>query len=177
MNETISVLLSRRAVRAYQEKPVSREDLETIVSCGTYAATGRNCQAFHFTVVTDRALLDRISEATRRALRPDAADYHNFHRAPAVIFTFGETQARDGGAIECANATENMAIAAKALGLGSCYLASHKMGLSGPEGPELCRALGMPEGFAPQFALAVGYAAQEPAPAPRREGLVNWVEG
>ena len=31
MNETIQILLTRRAVRAYENKPVSRADLETIV--------------------------------------------------------------------------------------------------------------------------------------------------
>ena len=71
MNETIQVLLTRRAIRAYENKPVSRADLETIVQCGQYAATGMGLQPWHFTVVTDRALLDQISQANRRVLLDD----------------------------------------------------------------------------------------------------------
>ena len=176
MSDAIQVLLTRRTVRAYEPRPVPREELETIVKCGTYAATSRGGQAFHFTVVTNQDLLDRISEATRKVLQPEDAHYHNFYHAPAVIFVSGEQAAANAGMPDCANATENMALAAKALGLGSCYIASHKNGLLGPEGAPLCKELGIPQGYAPQFALAVGYAVEEVPAAPRRENLVNWVE-
>lgn len=35
--------------------------------------------------------------------------------------------------------------------------------------------LGIPEGYVPNFALAIGYGAEQPEPAPRREGTVNWI--
>ena len=34
MNEVIKTILQRRAVRKYEDRPVSREDLELIVKCG-----------------------------------------------------------------------------------------------------------------------------------------------
>ena len=40
MNEVIKTILERRAVRKYENRPVSREDLETLVKCGQYAASG-----------------------------------------------------------------------------------------------------------------------------------------
>ena len=63
MNETIQTLLTRRSIRSYKPEPVSREALEQIVECGQFAATAMGCQPWHFTVVTDRALLDKISAA------------------------------------------------------------------------------------------------------------------
>ena len=186
MNETIQVLLSRRAIRAYENKPVSRADLETIVQCGQYAATGMGLQPWHFTVVTDRALLDQISQANRRVLLDDpntpppvremaqSDSFDSFRGAPACIFVCGENDAVNTIA-DCANATQNMAVAAKALGLGSCYLASHKVSLLTPAGAALKEKLGIPAGYIPYFALAVGYAAEDPQPAPRKEGAVNFV--
>ena len=75
----------------------------------------------------------------------------------------------------CANAVENMAIAARSLGLDSCYLASYQVCLNAPGGEKLKEKLGIPAGFVPNFALSVGYGAESPEPAPRREGTVNWL--
>ena len=63
---------------------------------------------------------------------------------------------------DCANAVENMAIAAKALGLDSCYLASYQVCLNAPSGGEYKKMLGIPEGYVPNFALAIGYGAEQP---------------
>ena len=186
MNDTIKVLLDRRSVRVYDDRPVSKEDLDTIVKCGQYAASANGRQPWHFTVITDRALLDRISAANRDAVLADPntpADareaamepaFHSFRGAPAAILVSAEND-RVNTIADCANATENMAIAAKALGLGSCYLASHKAAMIAPGGEALKKAAGTPDGYIPYFALAVGYPAEDPAPAPRRAGTVSYL--
>ena len=70
MNEVIKTILQRRAVRKYEDRPVSREDLELIVKCGQYAATGMGIQPWHFTVVTDRAVLTSSTRPTRPSCWP-----------------------------------------------------------------------------------------------------------
>lgn len=186
MNEIIKTLLERRSIRAYENKPVSREDLDTIVECGLYAATGRGLQPWHFTVITDRNVLDRISAANRAILLNDPntppllreqaqnPDFDSFRGAPAAILVSGENDTILTIA-DCANATQNMAIAAWSLGLGSCYLASHKLSLNAPGGEELKKLAGTPEGYVPMFAIAIGYAAESPEPAPRKEGCVSYI--
>lgn len=186
MNETIQVLLSRRSVRAYTSEPVARADLDTLVQCGQYAATAMGFQPWHFTVVTDRALLTRLSEANRKVLLADpntpapvremaqSGEFDSFRGAPAAILVSGEND-QPNTIADCANATENMAVAAKALGLGSCYIASFKVALLAPEGGSLKQEFGIPAGYIPHFALAVGHPAEDPQPAPRRENTVNYV--
>ena len=186
MNETIKVLLERRSIRAYENKPVSKEDLETIVQCGLYAATAMGIQPWHFTVVTDRAILDAITKANSVAVLndPNAPDtlkesirsggFDSFRGAPCAILVSGPNSS-DMTVADCANATENMAIAAKALGLGSCYIASHKVCMLAPGGEEIKKLAGIPEGNIPFFALAIGYAAENPEPAPRKENNVTWL--
>ena len=186
MNEVIKTILERRAVRKYEDRPVSREDLELIVKCGQYAATGMGVQPWHFTVVTDRKVLDKLSDANKEIMLADpntpapvlesirSGQFDTYRGAPCAVLVSGEGTGQNTIA-DCANAVENMAIAAKALGLGSCYLASHKVSLLTPEGAALKEKLGIPAGYIPYFALAVGYAAEDPQPAPRKEGAVNFV--
>ena len=44
MNETITSILGRRSIRKYKDRAVRMEDLELIVKCGQYAATGMGRQ-------------------------------------------------------------------------------------------------------------------------------------
>jgi nitroreductase len=185
MNKTIKVLLERRAVRGYEKKPVSREDLDTIVKCGQYAPTAMAIQPWHFTVVTSRAVLDKLVAANReimsgapeefvRAMAADP-DFDTFRGAPCAILVSGQDD-KSNTIADCANATENMAIAAEALGLNSCYLASHQICLNAPGSETIKKELGIPDGYISYFALAIGYGTEQPEAKPRREGTVNYID-
>ncbi len=187
MNETIQNILQRRSVRSYQPQPVELEKLELILECGRYAPSAVNKQPWHFTVITDRTVLDRISAENKQILltsdnprtreRASQPDYDSFHHAPTAIIVSGE----DGNTFapaDCANATENIAIAAQSLGLASCYLAGFRHCFAGPNGSALRAELGIPQRFTPLYASALGYPAGEPPePAPRREGTITWITG
>ena len=187
MNPVIETILKRRSVRKYEDKAIPKELLEEIVKCGLYAATAIGKQPWHFTVITDRSVLDRISAANAAIMKADpntppmlladidAGGYDSFRGAPCAVLVAGE----DGNPFaeaDCANAVENMALAAESLGLNSCYLASFKPSLMGEAGAAMRAGLGIPQGYTPNFALAIGYGAESPAAKPRREGCVNWVE-
>ena len=186
MNEVIKTILERRSVRKYEDKPVSREDLELIVKCGRYAATGMGKQPWHFTVVTQRAVLDKLSNANAAIMLADPntppfvreqmenGTFDTYRGAPCAVLVSGADCASMTVA-DCANAVENMALAAKSLGLDSCYLASFQVCLNAPNGGPLKAELGIPEGYTPHFALAIGYGAEQPVAAPRKEDAVNWV--
>lgn len=51
---------SRRSVRKYKKKPVSREDLEKILEAGRYTATGTNAQTLRYLVITDPEKIDEL---------------------------------------------------------------------------------------------------------------------
>jgi nitroreductase len=185
MNETIQNILKRRSVRSYQARQVEPEKLQLILECGRYAPSAVNKQPWHFTIITDRAVLDRISAENRRIMldsdnprareRAAQPDFDSFHHAPAAIIVSGEDENTFAPA-DCANAMENMAIAAQSLALASCYLAGFRRCFAGPNGAALKAELRIPQGFTPLYALALGYPAGEPPePAPRREGTITWI--
>ncbi len=181
MNETITSLLGRRSIRKYKDTPVRMEDLELITKCGQYAATGMARQPWHFTIVTDREYMDTVTEANRQIMlaSPDemprkmasSPDFDGWRGAPVAIVVSGDAN----GMTDCANAVENMAVAAYSLGLGSCILGSFKICMENGGRPDLVAKLGAPEGYQPYFALAVGYADEAPEAAPRKEGSVSYI--
>lgn len=181
MNETINSILHRRSIRKYKDAPVSMADLEQIVQCGQYAATGMGRQPWHFTIVTGREFMDSITEANRAImlaspvehLRDMAAspDFDSWRGAPCAIVISGDAD----GMGDCAGAAQNMAVAAYSLGLGSCILGSFKICMETGERPDLVAKFGAPEGYVPYFALAVGYADESPEAAPRKDGSVSYL--
>ncbi len=185
MNETIENIIKRRSIRSFKKDPVPMEYLEKIVECGTYAANGMSMQPWHFTVISKREVLDKIAEENRRALlNPKNGagrqgvgdpDFDLFWGAPAAVIISGETEGVYVAAA-CANATQNMAVAATSLGLGSCYLTSIKLPLSTEQGVRLKKDLGIPSGYVPLFALTLGYTNEAPEERePRKPDAVNFV--
>ena len=186
MNDTISSILGRRSIRSYETAPVEKEKIEIIIECGLFAPSAMNRQPWHFTVISDRKVLDRISAANRQVLlqsgdeqvreRAKDPDYDNFRGAPMAIVVSGHREAKFAAA-DCANAIQNMALAAYSLGLGSCYLASFKIAMEKPEGAYLLKELKIPEDFEPMYALSLGYGNETLGErAPRLENTVTYIE-
>jgi len=138
MNETISTLLSRRSIRKYTDQKVSQEDLDLILECGLYAASGGNHQVARFTVIENPDVLEALNTLVRsefRKMEPDGNLYWNtairsshnnpnydfsFH-APVLILATAPAGWPNGMA-DCAGALQNIQVAAASLGLGACWV-------------------------------------------------------
>jgi nitroreductase len=148
--DAITCLKTRRSIRAYQDKPVPKELIEDIVDCGRLAATAINIQPWQFVAVTDAGLRQRLAEI---------ADHGKFiSQAPVCIAVFcqdGKYYLEDGSA-----ATQNILNAARAHGLGSCWVAGDKKQYV----DEIRRLLSVPEAYRLISLIAVGYAAEERNP-------------
>lgn len=179
MNETMQSILNRRSIRAFGPKQVPDQDLKQIVEAGRYAATGMGAQPWHFTVVQNPEVISwivkrnadtmAVSDNPKTAARGKDPSFHTFFHAPTVIIVSG----REGPLTnaDCANATQNMAVAAQSLGIGSCYIVMFLRGFA-DHMDELAARLELPEGFKPLFSLALGYASgPAPTPAPREENV------
>ncbi len=159
--DAITALCTRRSVRVFQNRTVDREVVETIIDCGRLAATARNEQPWEFIAVTGAAMRRRLAELT---------DHGKFIAdAPVCIAVFcrdGKYYLEDG----CA-ATQNILVAARAHGLGSCWVAGDKK----PYAEEVRRALSVPEGCLLVSLVAMGYPATVPSPAKRAlSEVLHW---
>jgi nitroreductase len=135
-------------VRAYRSEPVPKKTLEDIIDCGRLAATAINIQPWVFVVATEPAMLRKIADIT---------DYGKFiaQAGACVVVLCKDTKyyLEDGSA-----ATENILLAARAHGLGSCWVAGDKK----PYAVDICRLVGAPSGCRLVSLIPVGYPAETP---------------
>jgi nitroreductase len=143
--DAIEALKGRRSIRSYEDKSVPRELLEEIIDTARLAPTANNFQPWEFIVVTDPDM---------RAKLADLTDYGKFiAQSGACVVVFAKDVKRyieDGSA-----ATENILIAAHALGLGACWVAGYKKDYAEP----VRELLGAPAGLKLVALVAVGYPA------------------
>jgi nitroreductase len=160
--DALEALGTRRSVRRFKPDPVERSEMEKIVEAGRLAATANNLQPWEFVVVTKEAMRKKIA---------GIADYGKFiAQAPVCIVTFCKDTKyylEDGSA-----ATQNMLVAARALNLGSCWVAGDKKTYA----EEIRSLLGMPEGFKLISLIALGHPTEFPSGADKRplKDLLHW---
>lgn len=75
--ELVDLIKIRRSVRQFKKEPVSEDLWKKLIEAGRFAPTGHNDQLIHFTVVRDRALLDKISEEITKSFVNLAEIYKN----------------------------------------------------------------------------------------------------
>jgi len=159
--DAIEVLKKRRSVRAYTRESVPRKIIEDIVDCGRLAATAINIQPWEFVVVTDADMLRKLAETT---------DHGKFIAdAPVCVVVLSRDTKyylEDGSA-----ATENILLAARAHGLGSCWVAGDKKA----HAPEICRLVGAPKGYKLVSLIPIGYPAESPEKTKRPlSDVLHW---
>lgn len=159
MNEKTVVenILSRRSVRYFTGESISQEQTETLLRCAMAAPSAMNKQPWAFVVVTDSALLARIG-----AEMPNT----RCQNKPACAFVpCGDlTKALDGlpgfWINDVSAATENLLLAAHAMGLGAVWTGVHP---DAARVAQLQTILGLPEHIVPLCVVPVGVPAETPA--------------
>jgi nitroreductase len=151
VNEAIRVLKERRSVRQYEAKPIPKEIIEDIIDCARFAPSANNVQPWVFVVVT--------SEEGKKELARLATWGKFIADAAACVAVFCERDNKhaveDGSA-----ATENIMLAAKAHGIGSCWVAGYRR----PYSEEVRQFLRVPEKYELISLVPLGYPAQTPNP-------------
>ncbi len=159
------VITSRCSVRAYQPQQIAPEQLQAVLEAAYNAPVGmREFDKLHLTVVQNPEIISRLVEIAR-GYAPEAirAEFDPTHGAPTLIYV-SESVAHSDLMTGCNTGCvmENMLLAAFDQGLGSLYM----MGMvqMPAANPEPARLLGLPEGFRPVSAVALGYPVEEIAP-------------
>ena len=149
--DAITVIHSRKSVRNFTGQSVDKELLEKIVRAGMAAPTAVNMQPWAFVVVTDRAVLDVLSSKLPYAKMLDKA-------GAAIIVCAIPAKAYEGSkefaVIDSTCASENILLAAEALGLGALWTAAY------PDESRMDavrKTLGIPEDIIPLNVIPVGY--------------------
>lgn len=177
---------SRRAVRAFTAEPIDEHTIQQLIDAAIQAPSAINEQPWSFTVVRDPALLDRISgEAKAHMLKTtpagllshhfreilDDAKFQIFYHAP-VLIVIASVSEGPWAVIDCSLAAENLMLAARAAGLGTCWIGFAQSWLATPPGK---MALNLPATYLPVAPIIVGHPQALPPPVPRRQPEVRWI--
>ncbi len=184
MNEVIKTISERRAVRKYNDKPVSKELIEQLLNAGRMAPSAMNRQPWRFYVVTDKAYLNLVSKEIVKGtlkslpglgLKKIAkavvsnisqllhgfeflkSDDPVFHGAPLVIF-LAAAKDNEWAALDIGMCAQNMMLAAKSLGLESCPVGFGKF----IEKTSYYKQLGVPDDEQVLLSIVAGYGDESP---------------
>ncbi len=183
MNSFIQIMLSRRSVRVYKERAVSRSLLDQVLLAGLSAPSAHDSRPWRFLVFQAEAN-HRVIEALSRPFRHDLEELHLpqaeinhrleranriFSCAPVLVLALCSVALPNNaldksGQIETLMATQSVALAggqmmqaAHSLGLGTCWFSAPLFCSDA-----LCQALDVDcAQWTPQFLLTLGWPCGE----------------
>jgi len=152
MSNTIDTIYNRRSVRKYLDKPVNPDLIDEVLRAGLFAPSGYNRQPWEFIVFNNREIIDEI-----KSMHPYAV---SLSTAPVCIMVCGDTEkelANGFYQVDCSAAIENMLLAAKELGLDTCWMGVYPW-------EEVMASFSsrfkLPENIKPFALIALGYGAE-----------------
>jgi nitroreductase len=156
--ETLEAIFTRRSIRLYTPKPVSRGVIDEILRAAMSAPSAGGEQPWHFIVITDQAILAEIPK-----FHPYAGMLKQAHVAILVCGDPTLEKYKGYWMLDCAAATQNMLLAAHAKGLGSVWCGVYP---TEDRIINLRRLLGLPEHVVPFSLIPLGFPAEiKPAQA------------
>ncbi len=115
--DVLEAIKTRRSIRKYEKRPVPEELLEKILEAGRWAPSADNAQPWNFILLRDEGVRREVARVST---------YGKFlAEAPLGIAVVVDPQASTQPVADGAIATQNMLLAAHALGLGACYIGSY----------------------------------------------------
>jgi nitroreductase len=185
VNETLKIIKQRRSIRSFKAEQIKAEELQAVLEAGMYAPNAGD-QAWHFTVIQNKEMLDKINFAAKEAVKQlniegireiaNNEEYNCLYGAPTLIIVSGNEQAPIPLEADCASATQNLLLAAESIGLGSCWIYFVIFAFNSPQGPELRKELKIPEGYRPYYSAVLGYKKDTADNVPdRKPNLITYI--
>lgn len=177
----MEAIYERRSVRSYLPAVLDRAVVRGLLDAAVQAPTAMHEEPWAFAVVQDRETLRRLSDSALRTAR-EAKDgrpgfplpENVFYDAGTLIVIFGKPLGPFVAA-DCWLAAENLMLAARAMGLGTCVIGLAAAALNSPEWK---KELNVPAGMTAYAPIIVGAPSEETPAAGRREAeVVSWKTG
>lgn len=157
--DVFEAIQQRRSVRSWKDKPVEDDKLEQVLEAGRLAPSASNRQEWRFVVVRDPELRRELIEAA------NGQDFVG--EAPVVIVACAVKHDHIMSCehpcflIDLAIAVDHMTLAARELGLGTCWIGAFKQ-------EEVRDVLGIPDTVEVVSLLPMGYPTAWPDAKPRK---------
>lgn len=181
--DVFEAIHSRRSIRKYRPDPVDRAALQSLLFAAVQAPTPpvSGATPWALCVIEGRDRLAGYGARAKQFARdqaPEAGpstwaerpDFEVFWGAPAVVL-FCARSGNPETPFDCCRAAQNFMLAAHARALGTCWVGAPLPWL---HSPGVAQELGLPPGFEPVAAIAVGHPAEQPSGNPRPAPAITW---
>lgn len=175
MNQIIETILDHRSIRSFEDKPITEEQIKTIVQSAQAASTSSYIQAYSIIGVSDPEKKAKLAELAGPQTYVEKSAHifvfcADLHRHDIVAEMEGQdlsesiesTEKFMVACIDAALAAQNAAIAAESMDLGICYIGGIRNNL-----PLVGEILNIPHRVIPLFALIVGHPKNRSEKKPR----------
>ena len=191
MNPVIDNIKKRRSVRQYESKPIPKDILKEIIDAGNYAPTGAGAQGWRFVVVESETFRKKMVEIAvpvykqwilkmpeafqkMRAERDAVTTDPIYYSAPVIVFVIGSPTASGTGEYDCPMVCENMMLAARSFGIGSCWVF---MGQFALKDEMVKKDLELKDGEKVYGPILLGYPQGDfPQMNPKKPPVIKWIE-
>ncbi len=114
--EQTDYILDRRSIRKFTSQKIHTELITKVLTAAMYAPSAVNTQPWHFVVIDRKPIFRQIMEVHPYAQMLQTASH-------AIVVCGNETLQHGDGywVVDCRAATQNLLLAAHALGLGTCW--------------------------------------------------------
>ena len=151
--ETMNAILTRRSIRKYTNKQISRNLINEIIKAAMYAPSAFNNQPWQYVVIDKKEILVQILKIIPHA--------EMLKQSAAAILICGDKnleQNTDLIVLNCAAATQNALLAAHDLGLGAVWISAYPVeeAMDG-----LKNLFNFPESIIPISLISLGYPDEE----------------
>ena len=165
----LAFLFKRRSIRKFTEEPLTDFQIEGLLQAAMAAPSAMNNQPWEFVVVTDAKILEQIRQGL----------IFGKHIAPLAIAVCGNKQkilqklpATEFWVQDCSAATQNILLAASAMGLGSVWLGVHPVT---EFSKHIAKILALPKHISPLSVIYVGHpAVEKEAHSKYDESHISW---
>lgn len=153
-------IITRTSVRKFKQQPVEDVKIEALLRAGMAAPTANDMQPWHFVVLKDKQDIEKYAESNK---------YHaeDIKKTPLFIFVCADTtrmsegQSKELWIQDLSAVSENILLAAHAMGLGACWTTIYPIqkkvnGIS--------RTLKLPGNLIPLNGIIIGYPDEPEQP-------------
>lgn len=157
----------RRSIRKFTDQDLPAEHLQTILRAALMSPTSKGTRAWHFVVVDDKDLLEKIA-----LCRPAGSQF--LAEAKVAVVVLGDRDVTDAWCEDASLAALSMQYQAADLGIGSCWcqIRNRFMDNGQPSDNILRFLLHYPENLTAECVIGMGYPAVERKP--QDEDKLKW---